>query len=63
MATGELVSLSEQQLVDCDHEVSIVPAVDFSKFDQFNLILSLYLSLCAISDVMLVLLYILVILL
>jgi hypothetical protein len=34
LATGELVSLSEQQLVDCDHEV-FYPKFFF--FSQINL--------------------------
>lgn len=39
LATGKLVSLSEQQLVDCDHEVrpvflqyNIAPVLCFSKY-------------------------------
>lgn len=59
MATGELVSLSEQQLVDCDHEVSIVLAVDFLNLIN-SILISIYIYvLSAIDDVLLVFLYIL----
>lgn len=44
LATGKLVSLSEQQLVDCDHEVSVF--ADFLNSISVTILLVAYMVGC-----------------